>query len=231
MASVLFAACQLEHGTTSGHTYSKMESYTYSMFNTHVVRPAAEINLLVELDRYMKATPQQQQSDEFGWHRQRFFHEDDNTFNVKGLGTVYTYGKSIFDEDAHWKTSRDYERAGSRSWRLISGPYDEENIYTFVTFEGRNEEGKNVFKVEAQAAAECQTSYPDGDRISAIISTPEGPMTIIAPQIINNYDVRDSELPEGNGLFSIETLRKGYTVDHMKLRYSPSGKGLIFTCY
>lgn len=230
IASVLFTACQLEHGTTSGHDYSTMKSYTYGMFNANIIRPAAEINLLVELDRYIKATPQEQQSDEFEWHRQRFFHEDDVTFNIKGLGTVYTYGKSFFDEAAAWKTNLIYERVGEKSWMLTSGPYDEDNIHTMVTFEGRDEEGRNVFKVEANAGAECQTSYPDGDKITAIISTPEGPMTIIDPQIINKYDIENSELPEGDGAFIIETQRNGKIVDLMELRYSPTGKSVIFTC-
>ena len=73
--------------------------------------------------------------------------------------------------------------------------------------------------MDAQAAAECQTSYPDGDKITSIISYPEGPMTIIAPQLINKYDVYDSELPEGSGVFQIETQRNGKALDLMELRY------------
>ena len=228
IASVLFTACQLEHGTTSGHDYSTMKSYTYGMFNANIIRPAAEINLLVELDRYIKATPQEQQSDEFEWHRQRFYHEDDVTFNVRGLGTVYTYGKSFFDEDASWKSDIIYEKVGEKSWKLTSSEYDENDIHTTVTFEGRNEAGKNVFSVDAQATAECQTSYPDGDKITASISTPKGPMTIIDPQIINEYNIKNSDLPEGSGVFVIETQRNCEVVDIMELRYTPSGKTVIF---
>ena len=228
IASVLFTACQLEHGTTSGHDYSTMKSYTYGMFNANIIRPAAEINLLVELDRYIKATPQEQQSDEFEWHRQRFYHEDDVTFNVRGLGTVYTYGKSFFDEDASWKSDIIYEKVGEKSWKLTSSEYDENDIHTTVTFEGRNEAGKNVFSVDAQATAECQTSYPDGDKITASISTPKGPMTIIDPQIINEYNIKNSDLPEGSGVFVIETQRNCEVVDIMELRYTPSGKSVIF---
>ena len=228
IASVLFAGCRLENGTPNGHTYSRMEAYTYEMFNAHILRPSAEINLLVELDRYIKATPQEQQSAEFEWHRQRFYHEDDVTFNVRGLGTVYTYGKSFFDEDASWKSDIIYEKVGEKSWKLTSSEYDENNIHTTVTFEGRNETGKNVFSVDAQATAECQTSYPDGDKITASISTPEGPMTIIDPQIINENDIKNSDLPEGSGVFVIETQRNGEIIDLMELRYTPSGKTVIF---
>ena len=230
-ASVLFTACKLENGSTSGHTYSRMESYTYSMFNANVIRPAAEINLLIELDRYIKATPEELQSDEFAWHRKNFFHEDDVTFNVRGLGTVYTYGKSFFDEGAAWKTNLVCERVGDKSWKLTSGPYDEYNIHTTVTFEGHNGEGQNVFKVEAQTMDECLTSYPDGDKITGIISTPEGPMTIIAPQIINYYEIQQVELPQGSGVFKIETQRNGDLLDIMELLYAPSGKSVIFSYF
>ena len=49
-------------------------------------------------------------------------------------------------------------------------------------------------------------------------------MTIIAHQLINKYDVYDSELPEGSGVFQIETQRNGKALDLMELRYDPSGR-------
>ena len=85
--------------------------------------PADEINLLVELDRYIKATLQEQQGDEFEWHRQNILHEDDVSFNVRGLGTVYTYGKSFFDEDVYWKTNLIDKAGGNVSkWMLKLQP-------------------------------------------------------------------------------------------------------------
>ena len=49
IASVLFTGCRLDNGSTSGHDYKRMESYTYRMFNDNVLRPAAEINIFIEL--------------------------------------------------------------------------------------------------------------------------------------------------------------------------------------
>lgn len=229
MASALLTACKLEDGTQSGHTYMNMEAYTYSKFNSNVLRPAAKINLLIELDRYINASLEEQQSDEFEWHRKNFFHEDEVTFSVRGLGTVYTYGKSFFDEDTDWKTNLIYERVGEKAWKLSSDQYEEDNINTIVTFEGRDADGKNVFNVETQTVLECLTSYPDGDQITAIISTPEGPMTLTAPQLLYDYEFNKATPPQGSGVFRIETERNGETLDIMELRYSPSGKSLIFT--
>ena len=234
IASVLFTGCRLDNGSTSGHDYKRMESYTYRMFNDNVLRPAAEINIFIELDRYIKATEVEKQSDEFKWHRQMFFHEDDFTFAVRGLGTVNTYGKSFFDEGVIWKSNVNYERVGEKSWNITFDTYNDTDnkgkTNTTVTFEGRNEEGKNVFKVEVLSTDECLTSYSGGDKVTAIISTPEGPMTIINPEMIYGHDVKNSELPEGSGVFMIETQRNGKILDLMQLKYDASGKNLTFKC-
>ena len=226
---VLLTGCRLENGMTSGHTSSALEAYAYRMFNANVIRPAAEINMLIELDRYISATLEEQQSDEFEWHRQNFFHEDDVTFNAKSLGTIYTYGKSFFDEGSAWKTNLIYERVGENSWKVSPGPYDQENINTIVTFEGRNPEGKNVFLVDAQSEDDCYTSYPNGDHITATLSNPEGPIMVKDPEILTDYDIKRSNIPQGSGVFKIETKRNGKLLDQIELRYTPLGDSMTFT--
>ena len=97
-----------------------------------------------------------------------------------------------------------------------------------MTYVERNTEGKNVFSVEAYDTDKCQTSYPDGDEITASISTPEGPVIVINPQYIYRYQYKNKEMPQGRGVFRIDTERNGEALDWMELRYSDSGNELIF---
>ena len=41
-----------------------------------------------------------------------------------------------------------------------------------------------MFSVETYDTDVCQTSYPDGDEITASVSTPEGPVTVISPEYV-----------------------------------------------
>lgn len=228
LSALIFGSCRLEYGTTSKHTNSEMQSYTMELFNLDILQPSATINILIELDRYISASAEEQQSDEFKWHRENMFHEDDVTFSVNSLGTVYTYGKSFFDSSQTWKLNTKIERVDDNTWKVYASEYENNGAYSFVTYVERNTEGKNVFSVEAYDTDKCQTSYPDGDEITASISTPEGPVIVINPQYIYRYQYKNKEMPQGRGVFRIDTERNGEALDWMELRYSDSGNELIF---
>ena len=199
------------------------------MFNNNIILPTAKMNVLIELDRYICATDEERLSDEFKWHRENLLHEDDVTFYVPYLGSVHTYGKSIFDNDANWSFGIKYERVGAKSWKLNANQYYEDSDdYAIVTYEGRNADGKNVYSVEAYCTDTCQTSYPDGDEITAIAATSGGPMTIIEPKYIRTYDINPQDFPLGKGIYRVDTQRNGEPLDWLELHYSDNGDAHIF---
>ena len=228
ISAFIFVSCRLEYGTTSPHTTNEMQSFTMELFNLDIVQPAATINTLIELDRYISASAEEQQSDAFKWHRENMFHEDDITFTVRYLGTVHTYGVSFFDDTKTWKLNTKFERVDDNTWKVYGNEYDNKEAYSLVTYEGRNKEGKNVFSVETYDTDVCQTSYPDGDEITASVSTPEGPVTVISPEYVYRYQFVNMEIPHGRGVFRIDTQRNGEALDCMEIRYSESGDEIIF---
>lgn len=231
LGAMFFCSCKIENGTTSKHTAAAMEAYTKTMFRQNIIRPTILIKNLIELDRYIYGESNQL-SDEFAWHRKNIYHLDDITFQVTDVGNVYTYGKSLFDSDSAWEINDKYERLDEKTWKIYNNAYyDNSEAYTIITYEGRDEQGNNILKVEAYDRDECRTFYPAGDYVTAVITLPEGPMTLhMATDYRNKYAYDISEVPEGSGVLRIETQRNNKPLDWMELRYSQSGKELVFKC-
>ena len=218
---MLFSSCKIDYGTTNQHTASQMETYTSMMFRNNIMTPAITIKNLIELDRYIYAESGQL-SDEFSWHRNNIYHMDDVTFRVTDVGTVKTYGKSLFDENSQWKMDYNYERLGDNSWKINN---------TIITYEGRDEKGNNILKVEAYDVDKYHSIYPTSNKVNAVATTQEGPMTLyMATSYRMKYGYILSEVPEGSGVYRIETERNGKALDWMELRYSQSGTKLEFNC-
>lgn len=227
ISALFHCGCTLQDGDTSGHTPNNMERYARHMFSLNIVNPAATINTLVELEEYINASDEEKMSEAFLWHRQNIFHEDDVTFFIKGMGTVYTGGKSLFDPDESWVLGSGVvmEKTGENTWQMeyLGGCG---NLNTTVTYAGQNENGENIFTVEAFNTDKVQSSYPDGDMITAQISTPEGPVTVIQPK---TYNGEGDDTPIGKGLFRIDTDRNGKRLDRMELKYNSNGTLLLFS--
>ena len=231
ITALVLSSCTLEYGTTSKHNSISLQNYTIYKFNSDVLQPTATINILIELDHYICASVEEQQSDAFEWHRSNIFHEDDDSFAVSNIGTVHTFGKSFFDSDSAWDFGQEYERMSENTWKIIgSSYYANTDAYAIITYVGRNEEGKNVYSVEAYDTESCMTGYPEGDNISAECTTPEGPMTIIDPVYFYLHYNNHPDMPLGSGVYRIETDRNGKPLDWMELRYDKSGKNLLFSC-
>ena len=226
LCAALLCACKLDDGNRSRHDAERMNRYTREMFSQSVAQPAWVINALVSLDEYMKASPEELQSEEFAWHRDNIFHEDKTTFMIRELGSVKTYGKSLYDEDAEWDHGPELERTGENSWKFTKSLTDVD-INTTVTFIGEDETGRNMFNIEVYMTDEYATSRFNDKKIHAVIFTSEGGMTIINP-LPKDFSYRD-EHPEGSGVFRIETETDGEQLDWMELRYY-NGKDLVFNC-
>lgn len=223
----LACACTLSNGTRSGHTFNQMESYARTMFYQNVTEPAALINTLVSLEEYISASDEEKMSERFCWHRENIFHEDDVTFHVKSIGTVRTYGKSLYDPESCWSLDNGIEisKEGIRTWKVGRSLYEGSILNTTVTYSGLNENGRHAFTVEAYNTEKCTASYFSGETVTAVISTAEGPIKLIEPRMRTN---NDNPEPEGRGAFIIETERSGKLLDRMELRYSESGWNLVF---
>jgi hypothetical protein len=224
LGALLMCSCKIDNGTANKHTAKKMETYTRVMFRNNIIVPALTLKNLIELDRYIYAS-ENKFSDEFSWHRKNIYHIDDVTFRVPDVGTVHTYGKSLFDNTSAWKINERVdilERLDEKSWKIDN---------TTITYEGRNEKGNNILTVEVECIDKYQTLYPVSNNVTAIVATQEGPMTLYMPANYTNkgtYII--SEVPEGNGAFRIDTERQGKALDWMELRYSENGTKLTFRC-
>lgn len=232
LGTLLLCSCKLENGRTNKHTAAEMESYTKMMFSDNIIKPAITIKNLIELDRYIYDPSSFKLGDEFSWHRNNIYHEDDVTFKVPFIGTVKTYGKSLFDENAKWEFNYKYERLGEKSWKIYHDSYNDNfETYSIITYEGRDEKGNNILKIEAYDTDKYQTSYPA--TVTAVAATPEGPMTL---HMATDFSFKSyyawgySDVPEGKGVFRIDTERYGKPLDWMELRYSETGKMLEFRC-
>lgn len=226
ICAALLCACKLDDGNSSRHDVDRMKSYTREMFSQSVAQPAWVINALVSLDEYMKASPEELQSEEFAWHRENIFHEDETTFMIRELGSVKTYGKSLYDADAEWDHGPGLERTGENSWKFTKSLTDVD-VNTTVTFIGEDGTGRNMFNIEVYMTDEYATSRFNDKKIHAVIFTSEGGMTIINP-LPKDFSYR-GENPEGSGVFRIETETDGEQLDWMELRYY-NGKDLVFNC-
>lgn len=233
MAVMLLSSCSLKSGDDSGHTAYNLEEYITTQFVNNIVYPAGIINRLIALDDYISASEEEKKSEAFKWHRKNIFHEDDVTFAVGDVGTVRTYGKSFFDPEAEWKIGYDaiaVTRIEENTWKIESNGYYMEGTHSTVRYDGKNEKGCNVFSVEATKTEECHISLYSTDKVTAIMTTPEGGMTVIDPQpnLGYGYHYDSRELPEGSGVFRIDTDRNGKPLDWAELRYHSNGIGLIF---
>lgn len=233
MAAIALSSCSLRSGYDSGHTAANLEEYLKTQFVNNVVYPAGVINRLIALDEYIAASEEEKQSEAFKWHRENIFHEDDVTFAVHDIGTVRTYGKSFFDPEAEWKIGYDAIAVTwieENTWKTESTGYYTEGNQSTVRYDGKNDKGSNIFSVEVNKTAECYTSQYSKEKVTAIITTPEGSMTVINPQpnpgYGYNYDSR--ELPEGSGVIRIDTERYGKPLDWAELRYHTNGISLMF---
>ena len=227
---LIACSCTLSNGYSSGHTAHNLEEYTRTMFINNVVFPAGAVNMLVMLDQYISATEEERQSDAFQWHRENIFHEDDVTYMVRGFGTVHTYGTSFLDPQSDWTLDTGIEviRIGDNCWKLKQNYIYDYNYNSTVTFVGQNEGGKNVFTVEAYNTHEARTSAYSDATVKATITTPEGSMTLTDPRPLHNYHNNRTDIPEGYGVFRLDTERHGKPLDWAELRFDQSGKTLIF---
>ena len=233
MAAIALSACSLRSGDESGHTAYNLEEYIKTQFVNNIVYPAGVINRLIALDDYISASEDEKKSEAFKWHRENIFHEDDVTFSVGDIGTVRTYGKSFFDPEAEWKIGYDaiaVARIDDDTWKIESNGYYMEGTNSTVRYYGKNEKGCNVFSVEATKTDECHMSRYSTDKVTAIITTPEGGMTVIDPQPERGYSYNHDrpDLPEGSGVIRIDTERNGQPLDWAELRYHSNGISLIF---
>lgn len=231
MTGLALCSCTLEKASTSGNTFDNLKTYTQSTFVNNVVYPAGVMNRLVSLDQYISASEEERKGEEFRWHRENIFHEDDVTFMVSDLGTVRTYGKSLFDPDSDWKMDNGLKitRTGEQTWKL-----EREDNYSYaynstITWKGRNAVGKNIFDVEVYNTDESRISSYSETTVKAIITTPEGPMTVIDPEPdhYEYYGFRNA-FPEGEGVFRIDMELHGEPLDWTELRYNVNGKELVF---
>ena len=233
MAAIALSACSLRSGDESGHTAYNLEEYITTQFVNNVVYPAGIINRLIALDDYMAASDEEKKSETFKWHRENIFHEDDVTFAVRDVGTVRTYGKSFFDPEAEWKIGPDafpVTRIDENTWKIESNGYYMEGIHSTVRYDGKNGKGCNILSVEVNKSDECYISRYSTDMVTAIVTTPEGTMSVVDPNPNKgygyNYDSRD--LPEGSGVIRIDTERNGKPLDWAELRYHSNGISLMF---
>ena len=233
IAAMALNACSLRSGDESGHTAYNLEEYIKTQFVNNIVYPAGVINRLIALDDYMAASDEEKKSEAFKWHRENIFHEDDVTYAVRDVGTVRTYGKSFFDPEAEWKIGYDaiaVTRIDENTWEIESDGYYMEGTHSTVSYDGKNEKGCNVLSVEVNKTNECYTSRYSKDMVTAIITTPEGTMTVIDPQpkVGYGYNYDSQDLPEGRGVIRIDTERYGTPLDWAELRYHSNGISLMF---
>lgn len=233
LATLSLSACSLRSGNGSGHEADNLEEYIKTQFVNNIVYPAGVVNRLIALDEYMAASEDEKKSDAFKWHRENIWHEDDVTFAVQDIGTVRTYGKSFFDPEAEWRIGYDdisIRRIGENTWNISADGYNMEGTHSIITYVGKNEKDCHVFTVEVNNTDECYTSSYSEDKVRAIMTTPEGGMTVIDPQpnIGYGYNNDSRDLPEGNGVFRIDTERYGKPLDWAELRYHSNGISLIF---
>lgn len=231
-AGLLLCSCTLDNGTSSGHTAANMEKYIKKMFVNHVVYPAGAVNMLVSLDQYISATDEERKSDAFKWHRETIFHEDDVTFMIWGFGSVCTYGKSLFDSDSEWKIDNGirFVRVSGNCWKVGQSSCNGAEVISTVVYEGQNEDGENVFYVEAYNTIERGIPMHSDVIVTAVLATAEGCMTVTNPHPIfcSEFEYFNCDFPVGCGVFRIETDINGKPQDWAELRYAESGKALFF---
>lgn len=230
LAALTLSSCALDKPTDPGHTSDNMKVYTMQKFNNHVVYPSGIVNMMIRLDEYIGTTEEEKQGEAFQWHRENIFHEDDVTFMIRGLGTVHTYGKRLLDPDSDWRMNGQSicESVGEGSWRVTQENNAEADICSIVTYAGKIEGGKHIFEVEVDTVEERYTSYHSDTKVKAYLTTPEGPVTVIDPQPVYLDYGYSNLLPEGNGMFRIDTERNGQPLDWAELRYDKNGTSLVF---
>lgn len=230
-ATLIFSSCILQKQSVPGHTYDNLRMYTYSKFHNHVVYTAGVVHMLVSLDEYMAASEEEKWSEAFKWHRENIFHEDDVTFMIEDLGTIHTYGKRLGDPDSNWKINGKsaLERLGEQSWRVSLKSITDADLSSIVTYTGKTAYGEHVFEVEVNTYEERYTSRFNDTSIKAILTTSEGPVTVVDPMPTDYYYGYDNQIPAGKGVFRIDTQRNGQPLDWAELRYKDNDSTLTFS--
>lgn len=230
LTALTLSSCALDNPTSPGHTYDNMQRYAMNKFSNHVLYPAGIVNMMLKLDEYIGATEEEKKSEAFQWHRENIFHEDDVTFMIRGLGTVHTYGKRLMDPDSEWRMNGQaiFETVGEGSWKITQEFNASADICSIVTYSGKVENGKYIFAVEVDTVEERYTSYHSDTKVKSYLTTPEGPVTVIDPQPVYHHYGYVTSLPEGSGMFRIDTERNGQPLDWAELSYDKTGTSLIF---
>ncbi|MDE5890615.1 MAG: hypothetical protein K2H10_06325 [Bacteroidales bacterium] len=158
-ASLLTVSCRISDGFSSRHNPEGLRTYTYSLMNSMLDSPLQVMDLMTEIDVYLRLPDAEKMKEEYREMRENLKNLDLLSLKYIGAGQIDTDGKSLFEVGSRWCFVEDGYFRYSASWRIYPGHKDR-LVITCV--------GENEWEIEEDGNGDMLRMHVTGTQSEAV---------------------------------------------------------------